>query len=354
MLLLISVLLAVLTATNCYAAISVGDSVGGGTVFCVSDTRDNIRNCSTKKHARGKYGLIMTNEDLQHNPLQPWSQWSKERAVTGAVSLDDGAINTRAIIQAMPGPENNTSNNAAWLCYTYRDSEGQDGWYLPSIYEGHKMRSYAFENNLIEKKGKKAKTSNVYCFKDRTTYWSSTELDSRKYSVEQASQYAYILNINYDFLDYRGLTMEKTGLYTKVRAIRTFDPAIIKIFNAARKKDNLGIKTKLNLKQCEQYRQLVSIVMPTTQDLISTIDLLDNTLISEQLAEKIVTTDPISINTDNEPQDQANESDMVNSETTDQINAMILGDRQSSQQNELISEITTDDATAPSESLVAS
>jgi hypothetical protein len=38
-------------------AVHVGDSYGGGTVFCVSDTADTSK-CTTEKESSGDYGLI--------------------------------------------------------------------------------------------------------------------------------------------------------------------------------------------------------------------------------------------------------------------------------------------------------
>jgi hypothetical protein len=48
------------SVTNCHA-LSTGDSYGGGTVFCVSDTPEEIKDCRTA--GEGSYGLIMANED---------------------------------------------------------------------------------------------------------------------------------------------------------------------------------------------------------------------------------------------------------------------------------------------------
>ena len=47
--------------SQCYGyAVSVGESFGGGTVFCVSQTEDITKCVPT---GSGKYGLIMANED---------------------------------------------------------------------------------------------------------------------------------------------------------------------------------------------------------------------------------------------------------------------------------------------------
>lgn len=222
MLLLVSILLVVLTATNCYAAISVGDSVGGGTVFCVSDTVEGIKNCTTR--GTGDYGLIMANVDQANFDSNPehgmaWTIIPHPGKInnyippalgiawylaTNAQSDDDGAVNTQTIIKARP--LDNASNNAAWLCHNYRDPAGHAywywlsknepnkiytyaNWYLPSKNELNKMYIYTKENNLIGKNCVGDKASGVQCLigspdnNDMSTdyhkvnvyYWSSTE-----------------------------------------------------------------------------------------------------------------------------------------------------------------------------------
>lgn len=69
MLLLASVLLVILTATNCYATISVMASIGGDTVFCVSDTLEGVKNCTTT--GSGDYGLVMANVDQTNFDSNP-------------------------------------------------------------------------------------------------------------------------------------------------------------------------------------------------------------------------------------------------------------------------------------------
>ncbi|MDD1475106.1 hypothetical protein MEO41_28125, partial [Dolichospermum sp. ST_sed4] len=106
-LLLISFL--IFAANHCYA-VSVGDSCGGGTVFCVSQTAD-ISQCVTT--GSGCAGLIMANTDQVNyysNPNHGVS-WSSVYSTTGTISFDDGATNTATIIAALPS--DNSSNNAA-------------------------------------------------------------------------------------------------------------------------------------------------------------------------------------------------------------------------------------------------
>ena len=61
--------------------------------------------------------------------------WSSAYSVTahsviGAVSEDDGRANTDTIVDVFPN--DNTSNNATWLCHTYRDPEGHEGVFTSS------------------------------------------------------------------------------------------------------------------------------------------------------------------------------------------------------------------------------
>jgi len=214
------------TITNCYAA-SVGDSIGGGTVFCVSDTEDSIKNCRTDKGASGDYGLIMANED-QANLDSPNKgiTWSKEYSVTNAQSNDDGAANTKIIITARPNDD--ASNNAAWLCHNYKDLEDPNAdWYLPSKDELNKMYTYAKANNLIGKNcaGSKA-GGGVQCLvggynDDYKIYWSSTELagDSEYYAWSQ-----------YFSGGYQHGYLGKTNYHLGVRAIRVFNPSTLQHF----------------------------------------------------------------------------------------------------------------------------
>ena len=60
MIFFVRVLIIVFVVTNCYAE-QVGASVGGGILFCVSDTLEGIANCKTE--GSGNYGLIMAVED---------------------------------------------------------------------------------------------------------------------------------------------------------------------------------------------------------------------------------------------------------------------------------------------------
>jgi hypothetical protein len=168
----------IFSISHCYAAVAVGDSYGGGTVFCVSQTPDTTK-CVTK--GSGDCGLIMANEDqvnYDSNPKHGVS-WSSKHYKTGTRSDDDGAANTAIIIAALP--EDNSSNNAAWLCHNYRDQEGHTDWYLPSKNELNKMHIYAKAHNLIGKDCSGSNHGGVQCLvggggshNDNTYYWSSS------------------------------------------------------------------------------------------------------------------------------------------------------------------------------------
>ena len=82
----------VFCVTHCYA-VAVGESYGGGTVFCVSQTPD-ITKCVPV--GSGDYGLVMANEDQANFDSNPKHgvTWSSIRSKTGALSDDNGAANT--------------------------------------------------------------------------------------------------------------------------------------------------------------------------------------------------------------------------------------------------------------------
>jgi ankyrin repeat protein len=222
-LVLVLIFFSVLSINSCYA-VAVGDSYGGGTVFCVSKTADTS-NCKTENGSSGDYGLIMANEDQANYDLGPIKKgseggvsWSSEYKEIGpaAHSADDGRANTAAIIKALPG--DNPKNNAAWLCHNYRDEKpkehilfhllndeikvlipeldeivvgyigGYDDWYLPSKNELDKMYNYARANNLIGKGCSGSKAGGVQCLLggEGGLYWSSTEMSSSANSRCQA------------------------------------------------------------------------------------------------------------------------------------------------------------------------
>lgn len=269
MLLLVSVLLVILTATNCYAAISVGASVGGGTVFCVSDTLEGIKNCTTT--GSGDYGLIMANIDQANFDSNPkhgmaWTVIPNPGKIndyippmhgiawylpTNAQSDDDGATNTQTIVKARP--LDNASNNAAWLCYTYRDPMGHAywywlsenesnkiytyaNWYLPSKNELNKVYIYAKENNLIGNNCAGNKASGTQCLigsrdnNDTSTeyqegnayYWSSTEATG--YNSGLLAWYQPFNNVKYGS---KHGSYEGKSLSFGVRAIRTFGLVVL-------------------------------------------------------------------------------------------------------------------------------
>ena len=201
-------------------AVAVGDSYGGGTVFCVSQTSDTSQCVTT---GSGYFGLIMSNED-QANLDSPNKgvHWSSVESTTGATSLDNGATNTATIIKALP--KDTSSNNAAWLSHNYIDKkEGHTDWYLPSKNELNKMYLYAKASNLIGKGCSGSKLGGAQCLVGGydggyRVYWSSSE-------------YSGVDAWNQDFSDggqyYRG----KVDLDFGVRAVRAFNNLAIQQFN---------------------------------------------------------------------------------------------------------------------------
>lgn len=207
------------TATTCYAKIPVGASYGGGTVFCVSDTLEDIINCSTDAGASGYFGLIMANEDQANYDSNPRHgiSWAEDMSPTNAQSDNDGAANTRTIIAALP--DDDASNNAAWLCHEYRDPEGHTDWYLPAKNELNQMYSYAKANNLIGKDCTGSQADGMQCLIGNV-YWSSNEDAGRSYFV----WHQCFSNGFQDFND-------KPNDYFGVRAVRVFNSLTLQHFN---------------------------------------------------------------------------------------------------------------------------
>ena len=164
------------TVVSCYA-VSVGDSYGGGTVFCVSQTADTSQCVTT---GAGDYGLIMANNDQASMDISSSGgvTWSSVYSNTGATSRDNGATNTAAIVAALP--KDNSTNNAAWLSHNYVDPEKHNDWYLPSQNELNKMYIYARASSLIGSGCSGGKQGGVQCLvggggETYASYWSSSE-----------------------------------------------------------------------------------------------------------------------------------------------------------------------------------
>ena len=210
--------------SRCYA-ISVGDSYGGGTVFCVSQTPDTSK-CVPE--GSGDYGLIMANEDqvnYNSNPKHGVS-WSSVYSTTGATSDDDGAANTATIIAALPG--DNANNNAAWLSHNYRDTEGHTDWYLPSKNELYKIYLYGKANHLIGKCCAGSRALGVQCLvgggydEGYKFYWSSTEY----LGLYNAAWFEFFGNGNQNL-------SHKASFCFGSRAIRAFNDSSIQLHAAA-------------------------------------------------------------------------------------------------------------------------
>lgn len=185
--------------------LKVGDLYGGGIVFCIGD-KPGIENYSIE--GEGTCGLIMSLEDLANYKIGnvPWSSERKEIGAS-AQSLSNGATNTDAIIKAHP--KDNPSNNAAWLCRSYRGGDFDD-WYLPAKDELDLLYQFAKTKKLIGKN---------FLGNEETypCYWSSSE-----YSEECSSDDDSCASIQ-NFHCGRQSEEYKDNFDFAVRAVRAFD-----------------------------------------------------------------------------------------------------------------------------------
>lgn len=221
---------------NCCYAVNVGDSFGGGTVFCVSKTPD-ITQCAPE--GSGDFGLIMANEDqisyqaiTKGNAGVSWS--SGYNVIPAARSREDGAANTFAITTVLP--KDTSANNAAWMCRNYSDQEGHIDWYLPSINELEKMLLFAEAHNLLRRDCTGRKLGGVQCLVGGGSsayisngYWSSTEVPEGSKDPNPLNIAAFVVEISGDYFirngkisgSFRKDTLPKER-YFGVRAVRSF------------------------------------------------------------------------------------------------------------------------------------
>lgn len=205
---------------NCYAKVSVGEPLDGGTVFCVTDDPD-LTKCKTT--GSGDFGLIMSNEDLvdyKFNKPNKVINWSPQEKKTYATSDDDGITNTLYIIKAHP--DDKAKDNAAWLCYNYQVNQEPEtkkepeGWYLPSKNELNKMYEYVKVNNLIGNNCSGKKQEVQYLVDSYWPFfWSSTEYSGRSAWYE-------------DFSDGTQNPQTKLFFAFRVRAVRVFNSLTLK------------------------------------------------------------------------------------------------------------------------------
>lgn len=90
-------------------SIELGANYQGGIIFFID--------------ASGQHGLIAAKED--QSITDPW--WNGDYLITNAVSLSDGKINTKLIIDT----QGNTGLYAAKICADYNGG-GYNDWFLPS------------------------------------------------------------------------------------------------------------------------------------------------------------------------------------------------------------------------------
>lgn len=175
-------------STNYCYAVAAGDSYGGGTVFCVSNTADTSQ-CEIT--GSGEYGLVMANKDQANF-------------------------------------DSNDSHGVIWseavsLCHDYRDG-GYTDWYLPSTDELDKLYDYAKENNLIGKNCLGQENNGVQCLvggnnDNDKVYWSFESSSSGAGGKYFGPLYkGFSLSFSSPF----GALFPKTSHFG-VRAIRTFN-----------------------------------------------------------------------------------------------------------------------------------
>lgn len=250
------ILMMFFVVSNCYAVeqpkpVFVGQSFGGGTVFCVSNTWENINNCSTDEGASGYYGLIMTNIDQIINFPGRGIIWSGDNSITGAQSDDNGARNTDMIIAATP--RDTISNNAAHLARACQ-AGGYIDWYLPSKNELNKLFIYAKSRNLIGEDCTGSTADGAQCLVGggpRATYWSSTECSFERACQSRAwVQYFFSMRDVDIIQDLSSKTIGRFG----VRAIRFFNVLEPRLSEDLKQGKELKIKIDKEVKAHDKKR----------------------------------------------------------------------------------------------------
>jgi len=157
----------------------IGESYGGGIVFCLYDN--------------GQHGLVAATTD-QSTGMQ-WYNGTYRTTGTSGDGLNAGAMNTAIIIATQMG-DNQNGNFAAKVCADYSVTVGgvtYGDWYLPSKYE---------LNLLYQQKAVVGGFAN-------SNYWNSSENDANTAWIENFS------SGNQDNYQWKGYAYY-------VRAIRAF------------------------------------------------------------------------------------------------------------------------------------
>lgn len=128
----------------------VGELFGGGIVYNV--WKDSIGE---------EHGLIVSLDDVSKGMV-----WNTYEKLTGATSLDDGAENTKIIVEAL----NNCSICAAGMCHQYKGG-GYNDWYLPASWELYALSQNIHIINAILDNDSLEETQPLML----DYYWSSTE-----------------------------------------------------------------------------------------------------------------------------------------------------------------------------------
>lgn len=220
----IQLVIMLFVTNNCYAArlkpLKVGDSYGGGTIFCISDELKNINNCDPTIGATGYCGLIVADIDQANSETNKKAIWSNMDLTTGAQDENDGFANTQAIMAANPYDAQLELDGyyiAAWLCHNFRDPKGYKDWHLGAKNQNAKLRTFARNSNLIGRNCTGSKPGGIQCLiggGHTNSYWSSTES-----SGARSASRAWVQKFEYNDLQMEFSKINNIG----VRAIRIFD-----------------------------------------------------------------------------------------------------------------------------------
>ncbi len=128
----------------------VGEIFGGGIIFSLWKDEKGV-----------EHGLIASLDDVSKGMV-----WNTYEKIAGATSLDDGATNTKLIVEAL----DNCTICAAGMCAQYK-AGGFTDWYLPASWELFELSKKVHVINAILSTDDSEETQPLTF----DYYWSSTE-----------------------------------------------------------------------------------------------------------------------------------------------------------------------------------